>query len=70
MWVCACHSARVEVRGQSVGVSSLLLPVDLRDQTQVIRLGSQYLYLLSHLVCFPFFFFETGFLCVVLGLTL
>lgn len=40
----------IEIRGQFVGVSFLLSQnVGHRDQTQVIRLGSKCLYLLSHL---------------------
>lgn len=39
----------VEDEGQSEEFSSLLPPCGSRDQTQFIQLGSQCLYLLSHL---------------------
>lgn len=43
-----CHE--VEVRGQYVGVSSLLPPQGPRDWTQVVRLGGKCLYPLPHLL--------------------
>lgn len=39
----------VEVRAQCMGVSALLYHVGPRHQTQVARLGSKHLCLLSHL---------------------
>jgi hypothetical protein len=39
----------VEVRRQIIGVGSFYLE-DLRDESQVVKLGRRYLYLLSHLI--------------------
>lgn len=47
-WAHTCHSVRVGRR--LAGVSSLSLPVGSGDGTHVISLGSEHLYLLSHLV--------------------
>lgn len=43
-----CHSVHEEIRGQFVGIYSLLYG-DFRDWTQAIRLGGKYLYLLPSL---------------------
>lgn len=45
----ASLSAHVVARRQLSGVHSLLLPVGPWDRTQVVRLGSEYIYPLSHL---------------------
>jgi hypothetical protein len=47
MCVYTCHGACEEVRGQPAAVISSTILV--LDRTQVLRLGSKYLYLLSHL---------------------
>ena len=44
-----CHGGCVKVRGRLVRVGSLLYHEGSRDQTRVIRLGSECLYPLSHL---------------------
>lgn len=43
-----CHSVHVKVRGQVLGVCSLLLCVDLRHWIQVVRLCGKCPYPLSH----------------------
>jgi hypothetical protein len=40
----ATHNTHAEVRGQLVGVSSLLSHVGSRDGTQAVRLGGKQLY--------------------------
>ena len=58
--VCVCVHMNatvhcVVVRGQLLGVTSLLWACDSRDQTQVTRLGDKILYLISLLVQLEFF---------------
>lgn len=48
VWVCTCHCMLVEIRGQLVELLLSFFRVSLGDKTQV-RLGSNHLYLLSHL---------------------
>lgn len=47
----ACPSACAEERGQPVQVSSLLLPCDPEDQTEVVRLGGKCRFQLSLCIC-------------------
>ena len=54
----ACCSMHMGIRGQFVGVSSLLYCVGPVDQAQAVRPGSKHLYLQSHLTS-P----DTGFYC-------
>lgn len=46
MWVCVCHDASMEVRGQLVGLSYHVSP---EDQLSVVRLGGKFPYLQTHL---------------------
>ena len=43
-----CYDAHEKVRGQFVGASSLLPPLDSRDQTHAVKLSDNHLYLMSH----------------------
>lgn len=43
------HGLFVEVRGQLVGISALLLPCESQNGTRVVELGSKPSYPLSHL---------------------
>lgn len=56
------HSVHGEVRGQSAEFLLSFHLVGLRARTQVVRLGSRYLYLLSHLMgpSIPEFLFSRG----------
>lgn len=45
---CFCYGMYIEVRGQQLGVGSLLLLYGFEDQIQVVRLGGECLYPLSH----------------------
>lgn len=47
MYVCVYVSVHVEVRGQLVGVGSLLYYVCSEDRTQFVNLGSKHSYTLS-----------------------
>lgn len=74
MFACICVLACVQVRGQLGVISSLPLHESVpRTRTQVMRLGSKYLYLLSHLaklllwICFCCLF--VCFLVLVLSLS-
>lgn len=44
----ACHSSRVEVKGQLSGVGPVFLPRGIQSESQFNRLGSKFLDLLSH----------------------
>lgn len=50
---CMCHNTSVEVRGQRIGVGSLFLRGRSRDQTWVVTVRAECLYLLSHLASPP-----------------